>query len=73
MEKEEEELEERGKWMFNKPYLDFFGGTSSIRAVTVEHLQNLAFSNSKHYFIYFNNILYNTPYNKCFIIFSTLK
>ena len=32
-----------------------------IRAFTLKHLKNLVFNNSKYYFIYFNNLLYNTP------------
>ena len=47
---------------------------SNIRAFPLKYLKDLAFSNLKHYFIYFNNSFYNTPYRKSFILtFNTLK
>ena len=45
-----------------------------VRAFTVEHVKNIAFNNSKSHFIHFNNLIYNTPNIKGFILaFNTLK
>ena len=41
-----------------------------LRALTVKLLKIIVFNNSKNYFIYFNNLLYNTPNIKASKIFS---
>ena len=49
------------RWIPTTPMFDY------LRAFTMVMLKNLAFSNSKNYFIYFKTLLYNTLNIKCSI------
>ena len=55
------------------PLNDIGHNLDTVKAFTSNNLKILAFGNSKHYFIYFNNSLYNSSNIKGSIFHNTTK
>ena len=55
------------------PSNDIGHNLDTVKAFTSNNLKILAFGNSKHYFIYFNNLLYNSSNIKSSIFHNTTR